>query len=91
MGSDGIMTAADAWATGWSIVLMAGYLADFTPWGWMKALRDRGVLKGMLLSTGAAVLGFALAGAAEQGAMLVTWAIICASVKLLCDSVLASE
>ncbi len=91
MGSDGITRVAEAWATAWSIVLMFGYLAEFTPWEWMKALRDRGVLKGMLLSTGAIVLGFALAGAAEQGAMLVTWAIICASVKLLCDSLLTTE
>jgi len=91
MGSDGITSVAEAWATGWSIVLMAGYLAELTPWGWMKALRDRGVLKGMLLSTGAAVLGFALAGVREQGAMLAAWAIICASVKLLCDSLLATE
>jgi hypothetical protein len=91
MGGDGITRVAEAWATGWSIVLMAGYLAELTPWGWMKALRDRGVLKAMLLTTGAAVLGFALAGVREQGAMLAAWAIICASVKLLCDSLVATE
>lgn len=91
MGSDGITTMAEAWAAVWSVVLMAGYLAEFTPWKWMKTLREGGVLKGMLLSTGAAVLGFALAGVREQGAMLAAWAIICASVKLLCDSLLATE
>jgi hypothetical protein len=80
----------NAWALGWSVLLTAGYLADLTAWSWMKALRDRGVFKVMLLSTGAVVLGLALAGVREQGAMLVAWAVISASLKLLCDSVVAA-
>ena len=91
MGSDGVTKVAEAWATIWSLVLMAGYLAELTPWGWMKVLRDRGVLKGMLLSTGAIVLGFSLGGVREQGAMLAVWAIVCASVKLLCDALVTAE
>ena len=88
---DGVAQLSEAWALGWSVALMAGYLAEVTPWAWLKALRNRVVLKGMLLSTGAAVFGFALAGVREQGAMLAAWAIVCASVKLLCDSLGAAE
>ena len=91
MGSDGIGTMAEAWATAWSVALAAGYLAELTPWAWMRVFRDRGVLKVMLLSTGAAVLGFTLAGVGEEGAMLATWAIICASLKGLCDSLVTAE
>ena len=91
MGSDGIARMAELWAAAWSVALMAGYLAELTPWTWMKALRDRAVLKGMLLATGAAVLGLILGGGTEQGAMLAAWAIVCASVKLLCDALVPAE
>jgi hypothetical protein len=86
MGSDGVTRIAEAWAAAWSVVLTAGYLAEVTPWEWMKALRERGVLKAMLMTTAAAVLGFALAGVREQGALLAAWAAVSASVKLLCDT-----
>jgi hypothetical protein len=91
MGGDGITRMAEAWATVWSVALMAGYLAEATPWGWMKVLRERAVLKGMLLSTGAVVVGLALGGVFEQGAMLATWGVVCASVKLLCDALVPAE
>ena len=88
---DGIAGLVNAWALAWSVVLMAGYLADFTPWGWLKSLRERGVVKHMLLSTGALMLGLTLAGAGEHGAMLLAWAMISVSVKLLCDSLEQTE
>jgi hypothetical protein len=91
MGSDGVTRIAEAWATVWSLVLTAGYFAEVTPWSWMKALRDRGVLKAMLLTTGAAVLGFALGGVREQSALLAAWAAVSASLKLLCDTLAPAE
>jgi hypothetical protein len=91
MGSDGITRIAEAWATAWSLVLTAGYLAEVTPWTWMKSLRDRVVLKAMLLTTAAAVLGFVLGGVREQGALLAAWAAVSASVKLLCDTLTPFE
>ena len=91
MGGDGITRMAEAWATIWAMALMAGYLAELTPWGWMKALRERAVLKGMLLSTGAVIVGLALGGVREQAAMLAAWALVCASVKLLCDAMVPAE
>jgi len=91
MAGDGLAHLVGAWAVGWSALLTAGYLAELTAWSWMKALRDQGVFKTMLLSTGAVVLGLALAGVREQGAMLAAWAAVCASVKLLCDSLAAPE
>ncbi len=62
---DGIARLVDAWALAWTVVLMAGYLAEFTPWEWMKALRARSILKHMLLSTTAAFVGLILAGVRE--------------------------
>jgi hypothetical protein len=91
MTGDGLGTLVDAWALGWSVLLAAGYLAELSAWSWMKALRERGAFKWMLMSTGAVVVGLALAGVREQGAMLVAWAVVCASVKLLCDSVAATD
>jgi hypothetical protein len=88
---DGIGRLVNSWALAWTIALMAGYLADFMPWEWIKALRARSVLKHMLLSTGAVLLGLTLAGVREQSAMLAAWAIVSASVKLLCDSVAQVE
>ena len=84
---DGIARLVNAWALAWTLVLMAGYLAEFTPWEWMKALRARSVLKHMLLSTAAALVGLTLAGVREQSAMLAAWALVSTSVKLLCDSI----
>ena len=91
MLEDGIARLVDAWALSWSLVLMSGYLADFTPWPWMKSLRSRAVLRHMLLSTGAVLVGLILAGVREQSAILATWAIVCASVKALCDTLEPAE
>ena len=91
MASDGVARLVDVWALGWSVLLTAGYLAELTTWSWLKALRDRGVLKPMLLSTGAVVLGLGLGGVRDQGATLAAWAVVCASVKLLCDSLAQPE
>lgn len=91
MAGEGIASLVDAWAMGWTVVLMAGYLADVTPWGWMKALRGRGVFRAMLLWTGGVVLGLTLAGAREHSAMLLVWTFVCASLKLLCDTLVPVE
>lgn len=91
MTGDGLGTLVDAWALGWSALLTAGYLAELSAWSWMKALREPGAFKWMLLSTGALVAGLMLGGVRDQGAMLAAWAVVCAAVKLLCDSLAATD
>jgi hypothetical protein len=81
----------DLWAIGWTVALLAGYLAHFTPFPSLKALRAPGVAKTMLILTLGAVLGLTLAGAREPSAVLATWAIVVSSVKLLYDGLEQTE
>jgi hypothetical protein len=85
VGSEPIRIFVDTWAIVWTALLLAGYVAEATPWPGLRALRGNGVAKFMLLSSGAAVLGLTLAGAREPSAILAAWAIITSSVKLLYD------
>lgn len=86
MGSDQIRLFVDSWAVAWSAVLLLGYVAELTPWPWLKALRADSVSRTMLALSAAAVLGLTLAGAREPSAILAAWAIITSSVKFLYDS-----
>ncbi len=85
MGTDDIRIFVDAWAVAWTAVFLAGFVAELTPWPGLKALRDNGVARFMLLSSAAVVLGLTLAGAREASAILAAWAVVLSSVKLLYD------
>jgi hypothetical protein len=85
VGSEPIRIFVDAWAVAWTALLLAGYVAELTPWPGLRTLRGATVAKYMLLSSSAAVLGLTLAGAREPSAILAAWAIITSSVKLLYD------
>lgn len=85
MGSEQIRIFVDTWAIVWSALLLAGYVAELTPWPGLSALRGSTTAKYLLLSSAAAVLGLTLAGAREPSAILAAWAIITSSVKLLYD------
>ena len=86
MGSESINLLVDTWAVVWTVVMVAGYFAEYTPWPGLKALRDEGLARLMLLSSAAVVLGLTLGGAREASAILAAWAIVVSSVKLLYDS-----
>jgi hypothetical protein len=85
VGSDSIATFVDSWTVAWTITLLAGYLADLTPWPSLKVLRSTRVATLMVMASAAAVLGLTLAGATEASAVLAAWAIVTSSVKLLYD------
>ena len=85
MGSEGIRIFVDGWAIIWTALLLAGYVAEITPWPQLSVLRSNTVARNLLLATGAAVLGLTLAGAREPSAILAAWAIVTSSVKLLYD------
>ena len=85
MGTDSIRMFVDLWALGWTAVVVAGLVADLTPWPILKVLRGSGVAKWMILTSIAAVFGLTLAEAREASAVLAAWAIVMSSVKLLVD------
>jgi hypothetical protein len=86
VGTDQIRLFVDSWAVGWSVILLLGYAAEWTPWPGLKALRADGVSRAMLALSAAVVFGLTLAGAREPSAILAAWAIITSSVKFLYDS-----
>lgn len=86
MGSESISLLADTWTVVWTVAMVVGYFADYTPWPGLKALKDEGLARLMLLSSAALVLGLTLGGAREVSAILAAWAIVISSVKLLYDS-----
>ena len=86
MDSGAIRWFVDSWAIVWSVGILLGYLAESTPWPSLKRLREDSVMRVMLMTSAAAVLGLTLAGAREPSAILAAWAIITSSVKLLYDS-----
>jgi hypothetical protein len=85
VGAEPIRIFVDAWAVVWTALLLAGYVAEATPWPGLRVLRGATVARYLLLSTTAAVLGLTLAGAREPSAILAAWGIIASSVKLLYD------
>jgi hypothetical protein len=85
VGTDMIATFVDTWTVAWTVTLLAGYLADLTPWPALKVLSSSRVGTFMVMASAAAVLGLTLAEATEASAVLAAWAIITSSVKLLYD------
>jgi hypothetical protein len=85
VGGEQIRIFVDGWAILWTALLLAGYVAEATPWPGLSVLRGNTVARYLLLSTSAAVLGLTLAGAREPSAILAAWGIITTSVKLLYD------
>jgi hypothetical protein len=86
VGTESVRLLVDTWAIVWTVVMLAGYLADFTPWPALKKLKDPVLARLMFLSSAAIVLGLTLGGAREASAVLTAWAIVVLSVKLLYDS-----
>jgi hypothetical protein len=86
VGSENVRLLVDTWAIVWTVVMLAGYLADYTPWPAIKKLKDPGLARLIFLSSVAVVLGLTLGGAREASAVLAAWAIVSSSVKLLYDS-----
>ena len=91
MGTDPITLFADLWAVAWMVVFGLGYAAEQTPWPQLKSLRSPATSRLMVFASAAVVLGLTLGGAREQSAVLASWAIVIASVKLLCDGLGQTE
>src|SRR6185436_15047591 len=85
LGAETVATLVDTWTVAWTLTLLAGYLADLTPWPSLKILRSPRVATFMVLASAAAVLGLTLAEATEASAVLAAWAIVTSSVKILYD------
>lgn len=91
MGSDPITLFANLWAVVWMAVFGLGYAAEQTPWPQLKSLRSPATSRVMVFASAAVVLGLTLGGASEPGAVLAAWAIVIASVKLLCEGLGQTE
>jgi hypothetical protein len=72
-----------AWMLGWSALLALGYVADLTPWAWLRVLRSQGVTRVFLLTSSALVGGFTLAGVTQYCAVVAAWVILCSSLNWL--------
>jgi len=79
----GIGLLVGAWMLVWSVLLTLGYIADLTPWPWLRVLRSQGTTRVLLLSSTALVGGFTLAGVTEYCAVLAAWVILCSSLNWL--------
>jgi hypothetical protein len=79
----GIGLIVGAWMLAWSVLLTLGYIADLTPWPWLRVLRSQGTTRVLLLSSTALVGGFSLAGVTEYCAVLAAWVILCSSLNWL--------
>jgi len=83
MGLEAINLFVNAWTIGWTALLALGYVAEFTPWPSLTALRSPLTAKLLLLSSMAVVLGFTLAGATKATTTIATWAIVFSSLNWL--------
>jgi hypothetical protein len=83
MGAETINTFVDGWTVGWTALLAVGYVAEYTPWRRLTALRSPLAAKLLLLTSTAVVLGFTLAGATKATTTIATWAIVFSSLNWL--------
>jgi len=83
VGNEGIATLVDGWTVVWTVLLLAGYLAEFTPWPRLSALRTTSAASFMLLTSAVVAFALILAEHSEAAAVLAAWAIVTCSVKLI--------
>jgi hypothetical protein len=83
VGLENINSLVDSWTVAWTLVLVLGFVAEFTPWPALRLLKSPRVTMAMLLSSAAVVLGLTLADRTETAAVVTAWAIVMSSVKLL--------
>jgi hypothetical protein len=81
-----ISLLVDLWTVAWTVVLVLGYLADFTPFPRLRFLRESRVAHAMMLSSAAVVLGLTLGERTEAAAIVTAWAVVTSSVKMLWDN-----
>jgi hypothetical protein len=81
-----ISLLVDLWTVAWTVVLVLGYVADFTPFPRLRFLREPGVAHAMMLSSAAVVLGLTLGDRIEAAAVVTAWAVVTSSVKMLWDN-----
>jgi hypothetical protein len=79
----GVGMLVGAWMLGWTVLLTLGYLADLTPWPWLRVLRSPGMTRVLLLTSTALVGGFTFAGVTQYCAVVATWAVLCSSLNWL--------
>ena len=60
----------DLWTVAWTVVLLLGYLAEFTPFPRLSLLRHARVAHAMMLSSAAVVLGLTLGERTEAAAIV---------------------
>ena len=85
MGIESINNLVDSWTVAWTLALVLGYVAEFTPWPRLSLLKHARVTTAMLFTSCLVVLALTLAERTETAAVVAAWAIVMSSVKLLWD------
>jgi hypothetical protein len=83
VGNEQVANLVDMWTVVWTVLLLAGYLAELTPFPRLAALRTTTAASVMLLTSSLVVFVLILADHSEAAAVLVAWAIVTCSVKLI--------